>query len=79
LDGGVGEVGIPRAQGYVVGAVRGASPVVFASLAMGSTIWGAAYGVVNGVKAFAWLMPGKVRVFDDDDVDKAKLLPPPRE
>lgn len=29
--------------------------------------------VENGVKAFSWLMPGKIRVFDDDDVDKAKL------
>jgi hypothetical protein len=29
--------------------------------------------VENGVKAFGWLMPGKIRVFDDDDVDKAKV------
>lgn len=26
----------------------------------------------NAVKAFGWMMPGKVRVFDDDDVDDAK-------
>ena len=25
----------------------------------------------NGVKAFGWLMPGKVRVFETDDVDDA--------
>jgi SpoIIAA-like len=29
--------------------------------------------VEHGVKAFAWLMPGKIRVFDDDEVDRAKL------
>ena len=29
--------------------------------------------VENGIKAFSWLMPGKIRVFDDDDVDRAKL------
>lgn len=29
--------------------------------------------VENGVKAFSWLMPGKIRVFDDDEVDQAKL------
>ena len=29
--------------------------------------------VENGVKAFSWLMPGKIRVFDDDEVDEAKL------
>jgi hypothetical protein len=29
--------------------------------------------VENGIKAFSWLMHGKIRVFDDDDVDKAKL------
>ena len=29
--------------------------------------------VENGIKAFSWLMPGKIRVFDDDEVDKAKL------
>jgi hypothetical protein len=25
----------------------------------------------NSVKAFGWLMPGKVRVFETDDVDDA--------
>jgi hypothetical protein len=29
--------------------------------------------VENGIKAFRWLMPGKIRVFDDDDIDQAKL------
>src|SRR4029453_12590115 len=29
--------------------------------------------VENGIRAFSWLMPGKIRVFDDDDVDQAKL------
>jgi len=29
--------------------------------------------VENGIRAFSWLMPGKIRVFDDDDVDRAKL------
>jgi hypothetical protein len=29
--------------------------------------------VENGIKAFSWLMHGKIRVFDEDDVDKAKL------
>jgi SpoIIAA-like len=29
--------------------------------------------VENAIKAFGWLMPGRIRVFDDDDVDKAKL------
>jgi hypothetical protein len=29
--------------------------------------------VEKGVKAFGWLMPGRIRVFDDDDVDQAKL------
>jgi SpoIIAA-like len=26
----------------------------------------------NGVKAFHWLMPGEVKVFETDDVDDAK-------
>jgi hypothetical protein len=26
----------------------------------------------NSVKAFGWLMPGKVKVFETDDVDEAK-------
>jgi len=26
----------------------------------------------HSVKAFGWLMPGEVKVFDDDDVDDAK-------
>ena len=26
----------------------------------------------NSIKAFGWLMPGKVKVFDDDDLDDAK-------
>jgi hypothetical protein len=26
----------------------------------------------NAVKAFGWLMPGKIRVFDDDDIEDAK-------
>jgi hypothetical protein len=26
----------------------------------------------NAVKAFGWMMPGEVKVFDDDDVDDAK-------
>ena len=26
----------------------------------------------NMVKAFGWLMPGEVKLFDDDDVDEAK-------
>ncbi len=26
----------------------------------------------NAVKAFGWLMPGEVKVFDDDDLDDAK-------
>ena len=26
----------------------------------------------NGIKAFGWMFPGEVRVFDDDDVDEAK-------
>jgi hypothetical protein len=26
----------------------------------------------NSIKAFGWMMPGEVRVFDDDDVDDAK-------
>ena len=26
----------------------------------------------KGVKTFGWMMPGEVRVFDDDDVDDAK-------
>lgn len=29
--------------------------------------------VENGIRAVSWLMPGRIRVFDDDDVDKAKL------
>lgn len=29
--------------------------------------------VEKAVKAFGWMMPGAVRVFDDDDVDEAKL------
>jgi hypothetical protein len=29
--------------------------------------------VEKGIRAFSWLMPGKIRVFDDDDVDRAKL------
>jgi hypothetical protein len=29
--------------------------------------------IENAVKAFGWLMPGRIRVFDDDDVDQAKL------
>ena len=29
--------------------------------------------VENGIKAFSWLMHGKIKVFDEDDVDKAKL------
>lgn len=28
--------------------------------------------IENGVKAFGWMMPGKVRVFDDDEVREAK-------
>jgi len=28
--------------------------------------------VENAVKAFGWLMPGQVKVFDDDEVDEAK-------
>lgn len=27
--------------------------------------------VENAVKALGWMMPGRVRVFDDDDVDEA--------
>ena len=26
----------------------------------------------NAIKAFGWMMPGEVQVFDDDDVDDAK-------
>jgi len=26
----------------------------------------------NAVKAFGWMMPGKVKVFDDDDIEEAK-------
>jgi stage II sporulation SpoAA-like protein len=26
----------------------------------------------NSIKAFGWMMPGEVRVFDDDEVDEAK-------
>jgi hypothetical protein len=29
--------------------------------------------VESAVKAFGWLMPGRVRLFDDDEVDRAKL------
>jgi hypothetical protein len=29
--------------------------------------------VEKAVKAFGWLMPGRIRVFDDDEVDQAKL------
>jgi SpoIIAA-like len=29
--------------------------------------------VENGIEAFSWLMPGKIRVFDDDELDQAKL------
>jgi hypothetical protein len=29
--------------------------------------------VEKAVKAFGWLMPGRIRVFDDDEVDRAKL------
>jgi len=29
--------------------------------------------VEKGIRAFSWLMPGKIQVFDDDDVDRAKL------
>ena len=29
--------------------------------------------VENGIKAFGWLMSGKIHVFDDDEIDKAKL------
>jgi hypothetical protein len=29
--------------------------------------------VEKAVKAFGWMMPGEVRVFDDDEVDEAKL------
>ena len=28
--------------------------------------------VENALHAFAWMVPGKVRVFDDDEVDEAK-------
>lgn len=28
--------------------------------------------IENSVKAFGWMMPGKVRVFDDDEVREAK-------
>jgi len=26
----------------------------------------------NGIKAFGWLMPGEVKVFETDDLDDAK-------
>ena len=26
----------------------------------------------NAIKAFGWMMPGKVKVFDDDDLDDAR-------
>jgi len=26
----------------------------------------------NAIKAFGWMMPGEVKVFDDDEVDEAK-------
>ncbi len=29
--------------------------------------------VENAIKAFGWLMKGKIKVFDDDDLDEAKL------
>jgi hypothetical protein len=29
--------------------------------------------VENSIKAFGWLMHGRIRLFDDDEVDKAKL------
>lgn len=28
--------------------------------------------IENTVKAFGWMMPGEVKVFDDDDIDEAK-------
>ena len=28
--------------------------------------------VEHAIKAFGWMMPGRVRLFDDDDVDEAK-------
>jgi hypothetical protein len=28
--------------------------------------------IENSIKAFGWMMPGEVRVFDDDEVDDAK-------
>jgi SpoIIAA-like len=29
--------------------------------------------VENAVKAFGWLMPGRIQLFDDDEIDRAKL------
>jgi SpoIIAA-like len=29
--------------------------------------------VESAVRAFGWLMPGRIRLFDDDEVDAAKL------
>jgi hypothetical protein len=29
--------------------------------------------IENAIKAFRWMMPGKVRLFDDDEVDEAQL------
>ena len=28
--------------------------------------------VEHAIKAFGWMMPGRIRVFDDDEVDEAK-------
>jgi hypothetical protein len=28
--------------------------------------------IENCIKAFGWMMPGEVKVFDDDEVDEAK-------
>ena len=28
--------------------------------------------VERAIKAFGWMMPGRIRLFDDDDVDEAK-------
>lgn len=35
----------------------------------------------NSIKAFGWMMPGEIRVFDDDDIDEATawLAEPSRE
>ena len=29
--------------------------------------------IENAIKAFRWMMPGKVRLFDDDEIDEAQL------